>query len=192
MVSRDPPPTACASRPSLLCVLLWVYTIVYFLDERLHGLQLLWTFFKKKKRTWLCFNTQPSVQPKNRKHHSKITKKWYFIGNAWQVANIVNQNWTLRGWSLPWQVWLGWLGGVLRSRVVSWSGHMPWFWVRSRLGHVGEATYLCFSLTSTFLSLSFSLPIPSLKIKKRKNLKKKNHTSNKDTNTPRELGKKEN
>ena len=45
------------------------------------------------------------------------------------------------------------------------SGHMPGLWVWSQSGYIGEATNRCFSLTSMFLSLSFSLPSPLSKNK---------------------------
>ena len=53
------------------------------------------------------------------------------------------------------------------------SVHMPGLWARTLVGGMWEATDQCFSLTSMFLSLSFSLPAPLSKNKWNEILKKK-------------------
>ena len=62
---------------------------------------------------------------------------------------------------LTFQPWLLWLKSAYKPRghwFNSWSGHMPGLWARSPVGGMQVATSQCFSLTSVFLSLSFSLP----------------------------------
>ena len=62
----------------------------------------------------------------------------------------------------------GWCGSIgwaspckpKGRRLDSQSGHVPRLWVWPWLGCLQKATSQCFSLTSMFLSLSFSLPVP--------------------------------
>ena len=66
--------------------------------------------------------------------------------------------------------WCGSVVWVLSHRLKdhwfnSWSGYMPGLQARSLVGCVQEATNWCFSHTSMFLSLSFSLPSPLSKNK---------------------------
>ena len=88
-------------------------------------------------------------------YQEAIEREGYF-------SNFAEEWLTNKNCIQPSLAWSGWelVRKARGHRFGSRSGHMPELWARSLVGEDAKATDQCFSFTSMFLSLSFSLPSP--------------------------------